>query len=124
MRYVGWSVFAVGAVVVSCYIGIRFLEKRNFVGIVKSLYADTFFKAFLLNSIAVAMAVAVTTTVNSALVGRAQQHKDISLGTATAVTVATALCATFVSYASMYVLFGFGRGMFVGPAENLGDAGG
>ena len=82
--------------------------------LVKGFFATTYFKAFILNAITVAIIAALSIEVRSYLdyVGRkAKGGWDLSDSAKTLIVFVSAFSVAIVVYVSLYVLVGFGGGM-------------
>ena len=122
-RFVGIGTAVAVAVVVCMYIAVRKLSGRGFDGY-SSWKATTFAHAFVLNSIAVAVALGITTVVSTSLTHRVIERGDIKEGASSYLSVLTAGASTFLAYFILYVSFGFGGGMLtaLGPTQTQVDA--
>jgi len=73
--------------------------------------ADTYFKSFALNATVISLAIAVTTVINGILQDKKEEWETDNNITAI-ITITVAFVATFSSYFIMYILTGYGHGMF------------
>lgn len=81
----------------------------------------TYFRAFLLNSLAAALTVGLTLSINIAI--QASQRKNggskLSTGAQAGIAIALAFGCSIVTYGILFVLFGYGGGNIV--SLNLSD---
>ena len=73
--------------------------------------SNTYFKAFALNATVISISLASTITINNILhINIKKWPFDNNLNTI--ITISVAFVATFSSYFILYLITGFGRGMF------------
>ena len=75
------------------------------------LRADSYFKAFALNATVISLSIAVTTIINGILHTK-EKEWNIDNNITAIITITVAFTATFSSYFIMYILTGYGHGMF------------
>lgn len=72
--------------------------------------STSYFKAFLLNALVISIAIAVTTIINNLL---QNNNWNLDENIKSIITITTSFISTFSAYFIMYILTGFGKGMFV-----------
>ena len=74
--------------------------------------STSYFKAFLLNALVISIAIAVTTIINN-LLQRKSIEWNLDENIKSIITITTSFISTFSAYFIMYMITGYGKGMFV-----------
>ena len=91
------------------WISYKLISKRENVPI--HIKATTYFNAFLLNAIVISIAIAATTVINNLLQDKTEEWK-IDTHIKSIITITVSFVSTFSAYFIMYILTGYGKGMF------------
>ena len=99
----------IGALLLFWWLLYKQVSKRKNAPI--QLRADSYFKTFALNATVISLAIAVTTIINGLLHAK-EEAWNIDNNITAIITITVAFASTFSSYFIMYILTGFGHGMF------------
>ena len=99
----------IGALLLFWWLLYKQVSKRKNAPI--QLRANSYFKAFALNATVISLSIAVTTIINGLLHAK-KEAWDIDNNITAIITITVAFAATFSSYFIMYILTGYGHGMF------------
>ena len=96
-------------IVLFWWIAYSLISKRARVPI--RIKATTYFNAFLLNAMVISIAIAATTIINNLLQDKTEEW-SLDTHIKSIITISVSFVATFSSYFIMYILTGYGKGMF------------